>query len=118
MAAHRQQPELILLRKLTQTNSTVKRLLQANNLLVLKHRKSIDESLIQARVVEVEELLQLPLESIRSGDFWVSVGLSRCRRRWVLYEKSNKQVEEARDEKQNSKNHYDEENSRTNSSPR
>lgn len=108
MAAHRQQPELILFRKLTQANSTVKRLLQPHNLLVLENRKSINESLIQARVMEVEELLKLPLKSIRCGKFLVSVvGLSRCRRR-VLYEKSNKQVEEARDEKQDSKNHYDE----------
>lgn len=107
MAAHRQQPELILLRKLTQADSTVKGLLQPHNLLVLENRKSINESLIQARVMEVEELLKLPLECIRCGKFLVSVGLSRCRRR-VLYEKSNKQVEEARDEKQDSKNHYDE----------
>jgi len=99
MAAHREQPELILFRKLTETNSTIKWLLQPLYLLVLENRKSINKSLVQTRIMKMEQLLQLPLKSIRGCIFMVPIGLGRCWGRRILHEKSNKQVEQARDEK-------------------
>jgi len=99
VAAHREQPELILFRKLTETNRTVKWLLRPLYLPVLENRKSINKRLVHTRIMKMEKLLQLPLKRIRGCIFLVPIRFGRCWGRRVLHEKSNKQVEQARDEK-------------------
>jgi len=61
MATLGQQSELILSLKLTQTNSTVKRVFDTHDRFVRKNRECVNERLINAAVVEVEQLAQLPL---------------------------------------------------------
>jgi hypothetical protein len=57
MAAHRKQSQLVFLRKFTQANRTIKWLFWTHNLFVLKNRKGVYKSLIQTRIMEMEELL-------------------------------------------------------------
>jgi hypothetical protein len=63
MTAFWQQPKLIFRLKFTQTNSTVKRVLQSYNGFVVEHRESIYKCLVNTSIMKVKELLQLTLES-------------------------------------------------------
>uniref|UniRef100_A0A0A9EMV1 Uncharacterized protein n=1 Tax=Arundo donax TaxID=35708 RepID=A0A0A9EMV1_ARUDO len=60
--AHRQQPEPVLPIKLAQAHRAVERLLVAtDNFTVSEDRQRINERLVEPRVVQMEQLLQLPV---------------------------------------------------------
>ena len=105
MATRWQQPQLIFLSKLTETNRAIERLLGGtDHFFVVKNRQSVDEGLVETRVVEMEQLLKLSLKSVAGRDLWVSVrprsrSGSRSRRR-MLDEKPNEQMKKAGDEEQ------------------
>lgn len=70
VAAGGEQPELILVGELAEADGAVEWLLGgADDLLVEEDWKGVDQGLVQAGVVEVEELLELPLEGVRSWEF-------------------------------------------------
>ena len=64
MTTNRQEAKLVILGELTEADSAIKGLFRADNLSVEKDREGIDERLVEAGVMEVEELLELPLEGI------------------------------------------------------
>ena len=71
VAALGQQPELVVGGELAQADSAVERVLailaaDADDVPVQEHRERVDEGLVDAGVVEVEQLLQLPLERRRA----------------------------------------------------
>lgn len=114
-----QKPELVFLGKLAKTNSTIERLLGADNLLVEEDGQRVDENLVEARVMEVEQLLELTLDGVRPLEF-ARTPPSRVGGggKGVLFdEKSNQEVEEAGDEEDHCKNDYDEEDCRTDPTP-
>jgi hypothetical protein len=63
VAALGQQPELVVGLELAQAHGAVERVLAAaQHAVVEEHRQRVDEGLVHAGVVQVEELLQLALE--------------------------------------------------------
>lgn len=122
MATVGQKPELVFFDKLAKANSTIERflgtdyLLGTDDLLVEEDGQRVDENLVEARVMEVEQLLELTLDGVRPLEF-VRTPPSKVRGagKWVLFdEKSNQEVEEAGDEEDHCKNDYDEEDCRAN----
>jgi len=117
MPAHRQQPEPVLPIKFTQAHRTVERLFAAtDNFTVREHRQRIDERLVEPRVVQMEQLLQLPVHCRVPRACPV-----RRRRRLphggttavlLLHQYPHKEVEQPGDEEDNRKDHYDEQHRR------
>lgn len=62
VAASGQQPELVLCFELAQTNGAIEGVLESDDGLVVEDGEGVDEGLVDPRVVEVEELLQLTLK--------------------------------------------------------
>uniref|UniRef100_A0A8R7R0V1 Uncharacterized protein n=1 Tax=Triticum urartu TaxID=4572 RepID=A0A8R7R0V1_TRIUA len=65
VAAQRQQPQPVVAGELAQAHRAVERLLGAradHHLPVEEHRQRVDDGLVQPGVVQVEQLLQLPLQ--------------------------------------------------------
>lgn len=76
VAAIRNGLELVAARKLTQTHSAIEWLLQSDYVVVVEDRKRVDEGLVEAGVVQTEEVLKLPLEGVGArGIFCESIGL-------------------------------------------
>ena len=62
MAALWQKPQLVISLKLTEADGAIERVLEAYDGLVEENREGVDEGLVDSRVMEVEELLELALE--------------------------------------------------------
>lgn len=78
VAANRKQPELIVFGEFAETHRAIERLFGAFDLFVEENGKGIDQGLIETRVVEMEQLLELSLVSVGGvGEFWVSIGIRR-----------------------------------------
>lgn len=105
MAALWQKPELVIRLKFAEANSTVKWILESNNGFVKENWQGVDEGLIDARIMEVEELLELALESR---------GILRLFR--LSYsgseEESDKEVKNSGDEEDDGQNHNYEKDAR------
>lgn len=67
MAAERQQAEAILGGEFAQAHGAIERLFGAEDLSVGEDGEKVNEGLVEAGVVEVEELLQLPLQAFGGG---------------------------------------------------
>lgn len=107
MAAFREQPELVLRLELAQAHGAVKRVLNADDGLVEEEGKRVDESLVDAGVVEVEQLPQLALHGGGAGYlFWVGGG-------WPE-QASGEEVEQAGDEEDDCDDDDDEEDAGVN----
>ena len=103
-----QQPELVLRLKLTQTNGTVKGvLLESYDGLVEEHREGVNEGLVNPSIMEVEELLQLALES---SDIVQFIRLSSL----GSPQESNQKVQQTRNEENNGQNYDDQKDAWTN----
>jgi hypothetical protein len=63
MFTFRKQPETIFFTEFVQANGAICAIFQATDGTVTKHRKRVDESLLHACIVEMEEMLQLAVES-------------------------------------------------------
>lgn len=73
MATNGEEPKLIVLGELTEADGTIEGLFRANDLTVEEDGERIDEGLVEAGIVEVEELLELSLEGIGVGDFLIGM---------------------------------------------
>lgn len=113
MATHRQKPEFVFLSKFTEADGTIKWLLGANYLRVEKDWQRINVSLVETRVMEVEELPKLTLECFGSSNFcgvWLPARvLEGAGERVLLDDESQQEVEKTGNEKYKSNNDYDEE---------
>lgn len=97
VAAFGEQPEVVFGLELTETHSAVERVLDSDDGFVIEHGERVDEGLIDAGVVQVEELLQLALK----GSYVIFVhlvGASSSSSVWGLEQESDEEVEQAGDE--------------------
>lgn len=116
VAADGEEAELVVGGELAEANGAVEGLLGADDLPVEEDGQRVDEGLVEARVVEVEQLLELPLEGLRARDVrprLVPIGLAgRGSRGVLLDEESHQEVEQTRDEEDHGEDYYDEEDCR------
>lgn len=91
MAAVGEEPEFVFGVKFTEADGAVEWILEADNGSVEEDWQGVDEGLVDASVVEVEELLELALEGGGIvGFLWFSCGCSE--------EESDEEVDDSRDE--------------------
>ena len=62
MAALWQKPQLVIGLKLREAHSAIERVLEVYDGLVEENREGVDEGLVNSRVMEVEELLEVALK--------------------------------------------------------
>lgn len=77
---------------------------------IMKNWEGVDEGLVLAQVVEVEELLELPLEHLRGRKIGVTSGLwkrGRGRQLGVFDLESHEEVKETGDEEEIGKEDYE-----------
>lgn len=96
VAAFGEQPEVVFGLELTETHSAVERVLDSDDGFVIEHGERVDEGLIDAGVVQVEELLQLALK----GSYVIFVHLvgASSSSVWGPEQESDEEVEQAGDE--------------------
>lgn len=97
MAARGKQPELVIVREFTQTNSTIKWFLQPDDFFVVENGQSIYQGLFEAGIVQTKELLKLPLKGMRVRALRVPIGvIDGCR--WPPQEESDEQMKQTGNE--------------------